>query len=115
MRSWKIGELARATGLTVRTLHHYDSLGLLRPSERSPAGYRLYGAEDVVRLQKIVSLRQLGFSLDAIRDCLDTPGLSLGRVLEMHLVSAPAQVLQLLGRVVFLEHVDRLHGLDEFL
>ena len=88
MRSWKIGELARATGLTVRTLHHYDSLGLLRPSERSPAGYRLYGAEDVVRLQKIVSLRRLGFSLDAIRDCLDTPGLSLGRVLEMHLASA---------------------------
>ena len=103
MRSWKIGELARATGLTVRTLHHYDSLGLLRPSERSPAGYRLYGAEDVVRLQKIVSLRQLGFSLDAIRDCLDTPGLSLGRVLEMHLASARERLSQAEGLVRRLE------------
>ena len=105
MRSWKIGELARATGLTVRTLHHYDSLGLLRPSERSPAGYRLYGAEDVVRLQKIISLRRLGFSLDAIRDCLDTPGLSLGRVLEMHLASARERLSQAEGLVRRLEAV----------
>jgi hypothetical protein len=46
----KIGELARRTGLTVRTLHHYDAIGLLKPSARSDAGYRLYGRNDVARL-----------------------------------------------------------------
>jgi DNA-binding transcriptional MerR regulator len=55
-RRWKIGELARATGLTVRTLHHYDAVGLLPPSERSEAGYRLYTRTDVERLYEIVAL-----------------------------------------------------------
>ena len=65
-KRWKIGELARATGLTVRTLHHYDAVGLLPPSERSEAGYRLYTRADVERLYEIVALRKLGFSLEAI-------------------------------------------------
>ncbi|HEY0996021.1 MAG TPA: MerR family DNA-binding transcriptional regulator, partial [Gemmatimonadaceae bacterium] len=43
MTSWKIGDLARETGLTVRTLHHYDEIGLLRPGQRTESGYRLYG------------------------------------------------------------------------
>ena len=65
-RRYTIGELAGATGLTVRTLHHYDSIGLLRPSDRSPSGYRLYGSQDVERLYRILALRQLGFSLKDI-------------------------------------------------
>jgi MerR family transcriptional regulator, thiopeptide resistance regulator len=65
-KRWKIGELARATGLTVRTLHHYDAVGLLPPSERSEAGYRLYTGVDVERLYEIVALRKLGLSLEAI-------------------------------------------------
>jgi len=60
---WKVGELARATGLTVRALHHYDELGLLVPSERTSAGYRLYGQRDVRRLYRIVALRRLGLRL----------------------------------------------------
>jgi len=71
MEHWKVGELARRTGITVRTLHHYDEIGLLSPSTRSQAGYRLYTREDVARLQQILSLRQLGFSLQEIRACLD--------------------------------------------
>lgn len=62
----KVGELARKTGLTVRTLHHYDEIGLLKPSARSSSGYRLYGADDITRLHAIQGLRQLGFSLSAI-------------------------------------------------
>lgn len=71
---WRIGELAERTGLTVRTLHHYDALGLLSPSARTESahgsGHRLYVAEDVARLQQIVSLKQLGFGLDQIREYL---------------------------------------------
>ncbi|MDQ7735716.1 MerR family transcriptional regulator [Halomonas sp. SpR1] len=60
------GELARRAGITVRTLHHYDALGLLQPSGRSEAGYRLYNARDIVRLQRIQLLKNLGFSLAEI-------------------------------------------------
>jgi DNA-binding transcriptional MerR regulator len=67
---WKIGELAKATGLTVRTLHHYDEIGLLAPSERTQAGHRLYGATDVRRLYEIRALRELGLPLQEIPDAL---------------------------------------------
>jgi MerR family transcriptional regulator, thiopeptide resistance regulator len=70
-KHWKIGELARATGLTVRTLHHYDEIGLLVPSERTQAGYRLYGEQDVRRLYEIRALRDLGIPLGEIPDALD--------------------------------------------
>ena len=65
-RSWRIGELAGRTGLTVRALHHYDAIGLLRPSQRSDAGHRLYGEDDVRRVYQIVALRQLGLSLGEV-------------------------------------------------
>lgn len=71
---WKAGQLARLTGLTVRTLHHYDQLGLLSPSARSEAGHRLYTADDLSRLQQIVSLKQLGLALSEIMDWLQDPG-----------------------------------------
>jgi DNA-binding transcriptional MerR regulator len=72
----KVGELAKRTGLTIRTLHHYDEIGLVKPSRHSEAGYRLYMRDDVARLQQVLSLRQLGFSLEEIRDCLEQPGFS---------------------------------------
>ncbi|MEY9215128.1 MerR family transcriptional regulator [Thermobifida halotolerans] len=65
-RFWKVGELARLTGLTVRTLHHYEHVGVLRPSARTPAGHRLYGEADVRRLYQVVALRELGLPLEAI-------------------------------------------------
>jgi DNA-binding transcriptional MerR regulator len=83
--AWKVGELARRTGLSVRTLHYYDEIGLLSPSRRTDSGYRLYTAEDVVRLQRIKSLRALGFSLREIRGCLERPDFPLRRVIELHL------------------------------
>jgi MerR family transcriptional regulator, thiopeptide resistance regulator len=105
MQTWKIGELARATGLTVRTLHHYDTLGLLRPARRSARGYRLYGTEDLERLQRIVSLRQLGFPLEEIRECLEGAEFSMGRVLEMHLERARQRLVEAEGLVRRLEAV----------
>lgn len=50
---WRVGQLAAETGLTVRALHHYDQLGLVRPSRRTPSGYRLYAARDVERLYQV--------------------------------------------------------------
>jgi MerR family transcriptional regulator, thiopeptide resistance regulator len=68
-----VGQLAERSGVTVRTLHHYDEIGLLRPSARSAAGYRLYSAGDLVRLQHVVVYRRLGFALDEIGALLDDP------------------------------------------
>ena len=84
MATWKVGELAAATGLTVRTLHHYDAIGLLTPSERTAAGYRLYGADDVERLYRICLLRRLGLSLSEIAAALDEPEWSLRPALQRH-------------------------------
>lgn len=67
----KVGELARRTGLTVRTLHHYDEIGLLKPSGRSESGYRLYDAQDVARLHAIQALRYLQLPLAEIGPLLD--------------------------------------------
>jgi MerR family transcriptional regulator, thiopeptide resistance regulator len=69
--TWRIGELARETGLTVRTLHHYDQLGLLSPRSRTAAGHRCYTSGDVQRLHRIVALRSLGLSLEEIGTLLD--------------------------------------------
>ncbi len=79
----KVGELADRTGLSVRTLHHYDEIGLLAPERRTPAGHRLYGLAQVRRLQQIASLRHLGLSLEEIRECLERPEYSLDRVLAL--------------------------------
>jgi DNA-binding transcriptional MerR regulator len=69
----------------VRALHHYESLGLLTPSHRSAAGHRLYGRRDIERLQQICSLRQLGLSLEEIRECLVERRLSVRQVVKFHL------------------------------
>ncbi|MGD9590907.1 MAG: MerR family transcriptional regulator [Candidatus Berkiella sp.] len=72
----KIGDLAKKTGLTVRTLHHYDEISLVKPSGRSTSGHRIYHAKDILRLQKALALSQLGLSLAQIKECLDANTLS---------------------------------------
>jgi MerR family transcriptional regulator, thiopeptide resistance regulator len=69
-----VGEVAELAGVTVRTLHHYDELGLLSPSGRSEAGYRLYSYDDLARLREILIWRTLGFPLTEIGSVLDDPG-----------------------------------------
>lgn len=80
----KVGDLAARTGLSVRTLHHYDTIGLLSPSKRSKSGHRLYGRKEIVRLQQILSLRQIGLSLDEIRDALKLRN-GAGRIIGLHI------------------------------
>jgi DNA-binding transcriptional MerR regulator len=71
--SWTVGELARLAGVTVRTLHHYDRIGLVRPSERTAAGYRSYDVHDLDRLQQVLLYRELGFPLEEVATLLDDP------------------------------------------
>ena len=68
--AWTVGEAARLSKVSVRTLHHYDEVGLLVPSARSDAGYRLYDGGDLERLHQILLFRELGFSLDDIRQIM---------------------------------------------
>jgi len=94
---WKIGELARRTGVSIRTLHHYDEIGLLSPSHRSPsqgsgAGHRQYGREEVVRLQQILSLRQIGFSLEQIRDALGSADFDVLQLIRSHVTRLRKQI-----------------------
>ena len=69
--AFTVGELSRLTGVTVRALHHYDEIGLVRPSQRTAAGYRLYDEPDVLRLQQVLVLRELGVPLDQIGAAID--------------------------------------------
>lgn len=71
---YSVGQVARLAGVTVRTLHHYDEIGLLRPSERTGGGYRRYAEADLDRLQQVLFYRELGFPLEEIAVILDDPG-----------------------------------------
>ena len=73
-----VGELADLAGVTVRTLHHYDEIGLLSPSARSPAGYRLYDEADLLRLRQILFYRELDFPLDDIAAIVADKGVDAG-------------------------------------
>ncbi|HYC97105.1 MerR family transcriptional regulator [Brevundimonas sp.] len=73
-RAYAVGELARLSGVSIRTLHHYDDIGLLKPASVGENGYRLYGREELLRLQQILFHRELGMSLADIAAALDAPG-----------------------------------------
>src|SRR6185436_14682287 len=89
---WKIGELAKRTGVSIRTLHHYDEIGLLVPSHRTESGHRLYGKEEVVRLQQVLSLQQMEFSLGDIREMLAHRPSDARRVIELHVTRLRDQI-----------------------
>src|SRR4051794_3636292 len=90
-----VGELAAATGLTVRTLHHWDEIGLLCPATRSGAGHRRYSDDDVRRLYRIVALRGLGLSLDDVGAALEREGPDLRAAVSAHLSRVEDELVQL--------------------
>lgn len=87
-----IGALAKRTGVSVRMLRHYDEIGLLRPAQRSESGYRLYGADDVRRLQAIVALRQLGLGLDAIGSMLNDGRMPPADAIALRLIQLDEEI-----------------------
>jgi DNA-binding transcriptional MerR regulator len=80
-RTYQVKDAARLSGVSIRTLHHYDSIGLLVPSGRTTVGYRLYTDDDLLRLQQILIGREFGMSLEEIRQSLDNPRLDRKTVL----------------------------------
>lgn len=93
--SYSVGEVARMAGVTVRTLHHYDEIGLLRPSARTAAGYRHYDEADIDRLQRILFYRELGFTLDTISTVLDEPTTGAKEHLERQRALLTARIRRL--------------------
>jgi DNA-binding transcriptional MerR regulator len=114
--SWKVGEVARRAGLTVRTLHHWDAIGLVVPSERTGAGYRVYSDADVRRLYRVVALRGLGLSLDEVGRLIDSGGDGLGDTIRLQLERLDAEAAaaaRLRTRLVsLLNVVDTASGND---
>ena len=98
MGGTKIGELAAATGLTVRTLHYYEEIGLLVASGRSEGGHRLYAADDVQRLYRICLLRRLGLPLSEIGRALDDPAWDVRSAMAGHLGDVERR-LEVAGRL----------------
>jgi len=81
---YTIKQLAELVGVSVRTLHHYDAIGLLKPSARTAADYRLYGESELLRLQQILFFKELSLPLEEIRAILDTPGFDQVAALHVH-------------------------------
>ena len=102
-RKFQIKEVAALSGLSVRALHHYDEIGLLVPSARTPAGYRLYSGDDLLRLQQILIGRELGLALEEIRRSLDDPRFDRREALL-------AQRAQLEGRAR--KAAEMIHAID---
>jgi DNA-binding transcriptional MerR regulator len=98
-----VSELASAAGVSVRTLHHYDEIGLLRPQDRTDAGYRLYGDAEVRRLHEILLWRSMGFPLDEVRALLDDPGRDALEAMRLHRDRLAAEVGALTARIEALD------------
>ncbi|MFE4861738.1 MerR family transcriptional regulator [Streptomyces sp. NPDC056670] len=103
--TWKVGPLAEASGLTVRTLHHWDTIGLLSPSRRTAGGHREYTEDDIERLYQVLALRSLGLGLDTVARCLDS-GLDPARVLRDHRESVEAHLAALATLRDRLVHIE---------
>src|SRR5262245_10280245 len=84
MSRYTVKELARLSGVSVRTLHHYDQIGLLKPAEVGLNGYRYYGREELLRLQQILFHRELEFPLEAIKAVLEQPQFDRVEALRRH-------------------------------
>lgn len=83
-KTYTVKQLAELAGITVRTLHHYDRIGLLRPAGRTEKAYRRYGREELLRLQQILFYKELGFPLSEIKAVLEDPLFDLIKALESH-------------------------------
>ena len=96
-----VKEISRQTGVSVRTLHHYDAIGLLKPTATTESGYRLYDEDALMRLYLIIVYRELGFSLKKIAALLDAPDFDRNRALEEQIALLEKKREQLQNRIYF--------------
>ncbi len=92
---YTVSQLATLSGVSVRALHHYDEIGLLKPASIGANGYRYYGREELLRLQQILFHRELGLSLDDIRRAIDTPGFDRAAALRDQRAKLAAEIARL--------------------
>ena len=122
---YKVKEVAEITGVTVRTLHHYDRIGLLIPAQTSQAGYRLYNQQNLEKLQQILFFREMDFRLQEIKDILHSPNFDREQALKMHknfllqkkkrlekILSTIEQTLSAIHNKTTLEKRDLFGGLE---
>lgn len=107
-RYWKVGDLAKLTGLTVRTLRFYDQIGLFSPSGQTETGHRLYNEADLARLQQIVSLKELGLSLEEIRNALIGEQISPLEIVTLQMTRIKEQIELQRKLLIQLERVSGL-------
>ncbi len=106
--AWTVRAAANIANVSVRTLHHYDSIGLLSPSGRSEAGYRLYSPEDMLSLEQILFFKEMGFSLGRIRELLSDPGFDRVSALELQRTFLHERIASLQDKVAAIElAIDR--------
>jgi DNA-binding transcriptional MerR regulator len=126
MQSYTVKQLARLAGVTNRTLHYYDQIGLLQPTTVGSNGYRYYGEAALLRLQQILFYRELGFSLEQIKAILEEPGFDLLQALEGHkralqgriqrterLIATVENTIQYLKGETLMSKQDFYSGFDE--
>lgn len=114
-RDWSIQEISRIAGTTSRTLRHYDDIGLLAPTRVAPNGYRHYDARALVRLQRILLLRELGLGLPQIAEVLSQERAE-GPALETHLALLREEQTRLARQIAAVEStIDALRGGEEIM
>jgi len=107
-KQWKVGDLAKLTGLTVRTLRFYDQIGLFVPSGSTESGHRLYKESDLWRLHQILSLKELGLSLEEIKNTLLGGRISPLEIVDLQINQIKAQIESQQKRLEQLRHVSKL-------
>ncbi|MFD7522341.1 MULTISPECIES: MerR family transcriptional regulator [Paenibacillus] len=107
-RHWKVGDLAKLTGLTVRTLRYYDQIGLFSPSAQTDSGHRLYSEPDLSRLHQILSLKELGLSLEEIGSVLTGGQISPLEIVHLQIDRIKEQIRRQQKLLEQLGHVSKL-------
>ncbi|MGO4347628.1 MerR family transcriptional regulator [Paenibacillus sp. FSL A5-0031] len=107
-KHWKVGDLANLTGLTVRTLRFYDQIGLLSPSDQTESGHRLYSESNLSRLHQILSLKELGLSLEEIKLALSGGQISPLEIVNLQINQIKEQIKRQQKLLEQLRHVSKL-------
>ena len=105
---WKVGELAKLTGLTIRTLRFYDQIGLFLPSGQTESGHRLYDEADLSRLQQILSLKELGLSLEEVKSILTGEQVSPIEIVSLQMDRVKDQIKLQQQLLEQLQHISKL-------
>ena len=107
-RTYRVAEFARLTKVTVRALHHYDKIGLLAPSGRTPSRYRVYTDKNLFRLQQIVTLKFLGLSLSQIKKALSRPQSTVVRSMRLQAEAVEKEIERLKRAAQALRETSRM-------